>query len=273
MSLSMVTVLANTGETAEFPVGGYQGYQLEDVTGLDPVKAEIASSKFGANDGEVFQSSRRERRNIVLTIGLRPDYMTNDVQSLRQRLSRLMMPKNRVLLKFHDSSGKIVRIEGRVESFEAPLFVRNPVVTVSIVCVAPDFVSEIETVEHGSSVVDLTDMTINYDGTTETGFIFQMPITRAINDLSIVNITADGDSNRIDFAMNMGAGDTLEVSSLFGEKGVWRVREGRRESVLYATAPNMSFPQLSPGPNLFRVQMPGTPIAYSIRYRATYGGL
>lgn len=273
MSLSMVTIVSASGEAVELLVGSSIGYQLEEIEGLDPVKATISSSNFGLTDGASYQSSRRDIRNIVMRIGLVPDFVTNTVQSLRLGLARKMMPKSQVTLKFHDADGTVFRTVGRVESFEAPMFVQSPKVTISFLCMDPDFISEVESSFSGSSVPDLTNATLNYEGTVNTGFRLEMTVNRPTNEIAFVVQTSEGDTKRMDFAMALVSGDRIEISSVFGEKGVWITKNGIRESALYATTPNSHFMTLSNGTNLVRVQLAGEAIPYTIKYYARHGGL
>ena len=273
MSLTTLSVVSSSGETLNFHIGASTGYQLEEVRGLDPVKADISSSSFGQHDGSQYQSSRRGERNIVMVIGLVPDFVTNTVQSLRLDLARLLMPKRPVTLRMIDSDGSIVTIAGRVESFEAPLFTRTPKADISIICFDPDFKSHALTTKTGSSVTDITNTAIQYDGSVDTGFLFEMTVNRATNELALVLVNSMGESQRVDFAMALSAGDKIEIGSNFGEKGVWVTKDGLRTPALYTITPNSNFLVLSPGVNQFRVQMAGAAIPWSIKYYERYGSL
>ena len=273
MSLTTLSVVSSSGETLNFHIGASTGYQLEEVRGLDPVKADISSSSFGQHDGSQYQSSRRGERNIVMVIGLVPDFVTNTVQSLRLDLARLLMPKRPVTLRMIDSDGSVVSIAGRVESFEAPLFTRTPKADISIICFDPDFKSHALTTKTGSSVTDITNTAIQYDGSVDTGFLFEMTVNRASNELALVLVNSMGESQRVDFAMALSAGDKIEIGSNFGEKGVWVTKDGLRTPALYTITPNLNFLVLSPGVNQFRVQMAGAAIPWSIKYYERYGSL
>lgn len=273
MSLTTLSVVSSSGETLNFHIGASTGYQLEDVRGLDPVKADISSSSFGQHDGSQYQSSRRGERNIVMLIGLVPDFVTNTVQSLRLDLARLLMPKRPVTLRMIDSDGSVVSIAGRVESFEAPLFTRTPKADISIICFDPDFKSHALTTKTGSSVTDITNTAIQYDGSVDTGFLFEMTVNRATNELALVLVNSMGETQRVDFAMALSAGDKIEIGSNFGEKGVWVTKDGLRTPALYTITPNSNFLVLSPGVNQFRVQMAGAAIPWSIKYYERYGSL
>ena len=116
------------------------GYVLQRVDGLDPVNAVLISSDYAQQDGAQFHSARRLTRNIVLTIGLEPDWAVDTVKSLRARLYSFFMPKSQVELRFIDSEDPTVSITGRIENCETVLFSKDPVIDVSIVCFDPDFI-------------------------------------------------------------------------------------------------------------------------------------
>src|SRR5687768_8673183 len=72
------------------------GYLVQSIEGLDPVPANIVSTSFARLDGEQYQSSRREKRNPILRLGLEPDYTTQTVRELRNNLYRWFMPGKNV---------------------------------------------------------------------------------------------------------------------------------------------------------------------------------
>ena len=273
MSLTKVSIVSASGETVELPIGSSMGYQLEEITGLDHVKADITSSDYGASDGARYQSSRRGSRNIVMRIGLIPDYVTNSVQSLRLGLGNRAAPKSRVTLRFHDSDGTVLRTDGHVESFESPLFVQDPKAWISIICLDPDFVAEVQTSHSLNSVVGVTPAEVGYLGSAATGFLLEMTMNRATNEIALVVDTAEGETMRMDFAMALASGDKLEINSVFGQKGVWVTKTGVRTSALAATTPVSKFPVLTHGINDIRVQMAGAAIPYTIKYYARHGSL
>ncbi len=75
------------------------GFAVESIEGLEPVKATLVSSSFAQIDGAQYHSSRREPRNIKLKMGLEPDYVTDSVRDLRHRLYGFLMPKSEVTLR------------------------------------------------------------------------------------------------------------------------------------------------------------------------------
>jgi hypothetical protein len=112
--LTKVEVRASQGGFISLPLDdASSGYIVQSVEGLDPVKATLVSSSFAQQDGSKYQSSRRESRNIKLTLGLEPDWVNDTVRSLRSRLYSTFMPKNAVDMTFLMSDGLEVGICSR----------------------------------------------------------------------------------------------------------------------------------------------------------------
>ena len=77
------------------------GIVVKEIEGLDPVKANLASSTFANLDGEQKQSSRRVTRNIILHFELKPDYAHGSAKDIRDQLYKFFMPKSEITLSFH----------------------------------------------------------------------------------------------------------------------------------------------------------------------------
>lgn len=275
--LTAVEVRSASGALLTLPLEDVSnGLYIDDIRGLDPVKATIVSSSFAAIDGTQYQSSRRESRNIVLTIGLEPDYSTDSVRDLRSRLYEYMMPKSEVSLTFiHDEADDELEvvISGRVESLETALFSEEPAVDISIVCFDPDFVDLTEVLVEGDTVADTTEITINYDGTVESGFIFELLVDRALTEFTIYHTPPGKPVRTLDFAANLETGDVLTISTIAGNKSVLLTRTATTSSLLYGMSPQSNWIELEKGANKIRVYALGDPIPYTITYTTRYGGL
>lgn len=250
------------------------GYSIQDIQGLDPVKAEIASSQYPNQAGEQFHSSSRGKRNIILKLGLEANYSTQTVRQLRQGLYDYFMPQSDVSLQFLDDDGSAVDISGKVEDLSAPLFTAKPAATISILCLLPDFIDTKKTTVTGASVPDMTETSIDYTGTSATGFLFHLQIDRALTEFSVKSRSPDGVQRSMDFTTTgLQAGDTIEISTVTGAKGVYLLRAGSRTSLLYALAPYSPWLNLYKGSNAFRVLASGNPMPYTLEYKNKYGGI
>lgn len=253
------------------------GYIVEDIDGLDPVKATLVSSSYAKKDGVQYQSARREARYINLKIGIEPsDYEFQNVRGLRNALYGWFMPKSKVNLRFYDTSLLVVDINGVVESFESKLFAKEPYVNITVMCEDPDFI-EVEPdnpVElSGNTVADSTEFFIQYKGTVDTGFVFELNLNRSLTDFTIYHRPPDGSSRALDFSASLISGDVLTISTVSGDKYVTLTRSGVTSSLLYGRSPESDWITLQPGFNYLRVYATGSPIPFDITYINRYGGL
>lgn len=249
------------------------GFVVRDIQGLDPVKAILASSGFAGVDGAQFQSARRESRNILAIIGLEPDYATQSVKSLRDTLYDVIMPKDRCSVWFFDTDESLVYIDGRVESIETELFVQEPYATISIMCFDPDFVDPEDTIFNEDTVDDETEILVEYSGTVDTGFVFNLFVDRVLTEFTIYQRTPADEIITLSFSGDLEAGDTLQIRTGVGEKRAQLTRGGVLTSVLYGLSTPTNWLTLSRGSNHIRVFAEGDPIPYELFYSTKYGGL
>jgi hypothetical protein len=254
------------------------GLYIEEIEGLDPVKATLVSSSFANVDGEQHHSSRREARDIKLKVGLETDYVTNSIRSLRARLYSYFMPKADVFLRFVHDDDFAVDIVGVVETFETPIFTKEPQADISVRCFNPDFVVPsprvLDLVTVDGTEADEGWIDIDYEGTVETGFVVELTLNRVEQALTIYNQSPGGILRQLDFSALLAVGDKLRISTVAGSKGATLTRSGTLTSVLYGVTPQSAWLTLEQGINRFRVYATGTPaIPYTLEYLTRYGGL
>lgn len=255
------------------------GFVVEDIAGLDPVKATLVSSSFANMDGGQYHSSRREPRNLTMRLGLDTDNSVGTVSDLRNMLYGFFMPKMPVSLRFHVVKGEGVLdyldldILGRVESMETPPFAQEPAVDISMMCFDPDFRDIVPVSVGGMSTAGLTELTHNYPGTVETGIEFVLRPDRNVSAFTVYHRPPDGTFGTMDFAAPLLAGDVLRVNSVRGAKAVTRTRAGVDTSLLYALSPQSNWLEFQPGLNNYRIYAEGAPVPFEINYTTRYGGL
>lgn len=272
--LTKVEVRNSQGALLALPLEDVSsGFVVEDIQGLDPVKATLVSSSFAGSDGEQYQSSRRESRNIKIILDLEPDYAVTSVRDLRKRLYAFFMPKTEVSLRFYMFDGLIVDILGRVESFDAPLFAKDPQATISITSFDPDFINLIPITLSGISTAGSTETLINYVGTVETGLRFVLNVDRPLSEFTIYHRPPDGTIRSLDFAGSLVAGNVLAISTIFGAKGAIVTKAGSDSSMLYGISQQSKWIELENGDNYIRVYAAGVGIPFTITYTPRYGGL
>lgn len=280
MLLRKVSAKNIQGSLLEMPLFDNPGVLVvKDIQGLGPVKATLVSSNFANQDGAQYHSSRREPRNIVITLGLAPDLATMSVYDLRDQLYEWFMPKSEVVLifeaydRFSEQTLK-VDILGHVETCEPNIFTQEPEVTISIMCFNPDFVNSFEPVVFDMETTDTMSETIlSYSGTIDTGVLFTIRPNRVMDGFTILHRLPSGELHQVSYTHPSEYGDVIEISSVQGSKYAKRWRIGVEESVLYAITPSSDWLRLQPGSNAFRVFVAGEPVPVDISYTAKYGGL
>lgn len=274
--LTKVEVRTDQGALLTLPLQDVsQGLIVESIEGLDPVKATIVSSSFAQLDGEQYQSARREKRNLIINLALEPDYAVGSMQGLRNLLYQFFMTKQRVRLRFFSVDQPTVDIEGRVESFDAPKFMKDPTARISVLCFDPDFFTPDLVTLPGGTVSTTIETTHIYPGTVETGIVFKLLVDRNISEFTLYHRPADDSLRALEFQTPtpMIAGDLLEISTQSGNKYARLTRAGVGTSILYGISPQSNWINFFPGPNKLRVYAEGAAVPYSIEYTTKFGGL
>lgn len=274
--LNQVEVRSSLGGLLALPFEDVSsGYRIEEISGLDPVPANIVTTSFVNSDGEVYRSSRRNKRNIVIKLSLDPDYIVTNVRGLRQNLYQFFMPKREVTLRFLDDTPGVdpLEIQGRVESFDAPLFSREPRADISILCLDPDFYNPTPDTVDFTTVSTSAEKAIDYGGTVSTGLEFTLNVNRTLSGFTLFS-TAVGEATRsLEFQEELISGDVLRINTNPGSKGIWLIRDGIETSLLRGRSPQSDWTRLNPGLNQIRVYAAGAAIPCSITYTEKHGGL
>lgn len=249
------------------------GYLVQGIEGLDPVPANIVSSSFARLDGEQYQSSRREKRNLIIKLGLEPDYVNKTVKQLRDDLYQWFMPPQTTNLRFFTDDMPTVDIQGRVETFDCPLFVKEPIATISVLCFNPDFYEPVQVEIEGNTTSGTTMGTIDYEGTVDTGIVFSIAINRSITGFTIYHQPEGAQVRTLVVTGAFVNGDVVEISTIPGNKYARLTRGSVVSSVLYTVSPYSDWTRLQKGANDLRVYAEGAAIPYTIRYTNKHGGL
>lgn len=248
-------------------------YQVNSIEGLEPVQATLSSSSYAGTDGEIFQSAKRGARNIKFKLDFDPDFVDHTYTSLRQGLYPFFLPKSQIKLRFYTDTGLYVDIDGVVEDFSSPLFEKEPMVDISVMCYQPDFTDPRIVQVDGFTVNDTDSIVLDYPGTVETGTVVTLNLNRALTDFTIYNVDEGGNITQLDFAGDLLDNDVLVVSSRKGAKGITLTRTGVSSSYLYGRSSQSDWIELDGGLNNFRIYAPGDPIPYVLEYVVRYGGL
>lgn len=249
------------------------GFIVEAIEGLGPVKASIASSSYAKRAGAKYQSSRREARNILVKVLLEPDYSTDTVYSLRQKLYDYFLTESQVFMKIYLGTGLILDIDGIVESCDPAIFTKEPRVDISVICHEPDLIDITDVEITGNTTSSSTETLISYPGNIKTGFEFVLNVDRTLTDFTIYMRGPDDVVRSLDFSADLVSGDVLTINTVAGSKGITLVRSGTTSSPLYGKSDESTWLELLKGSNYIRVYATGDPIPWELTYNARYGGV
>lgn len=274
--LTKVTLVDPLGASLALPLqDNSNGFTVKNIEGLDPVKASLTSTPFAQLDGSQAQGARRENRNILLTIGLEPYSGGSTVKALRAALYGVVMPKSFVTLQFFEDGAATPEytITGQVESFETPLFSKDPEVVVSIICYEPSFEEYTPHLITGLNTVTDTSgayTTIVNPGTIESGYLLTLSVNRlASTGFTVYNYRPGVSPTTLQVTASINTPDVIKLSTKSKDKSVLK----GSTSILYSVPASSKWAMLYPGTNYIRVVCAGAAIPFTIGYTAKYGGL
>lgn len=250
--------------------------QIYGIDGLEPVKASVNTSSFGAIDGSVLTGSNVADRNIVLNLHPNPDWDTWAYDSIRKLLYAYFMPKRAVRLVFESDDTVPVQIEGVVESITPDLFSKDPEFQVSIICPDPYFTAVDPVVIYGQSVRQGgATLDIDYKGNVEAGVYIK--VNHVGTPLPTFIGIQLGELALTFFRVVAGVSTSkyFEISSLPANKFIRNVDMtlGTITNLLSKIEQGSSWPILMPGHNDFSVYTDAGSQSWELRYYERFGGL
>ena len=211
-------------------------YALISAAGVTPPKAEVNTSPLATKDGSLFNSSRLQNRNIVLTV-----CPVGNVEQARLGLYSFFKAKQAVQLELKTASRDVV-IDGWVESVNGDLFSPRQAIQISIICPDPYFRDKDETVVNYSSQA----ATLVNGSDDAVGFVTEFTASGAVEGVTLVNST-NGQSFAV--SVTLASGDKLILNTKRGEKSVKKVHNGTETSVINLMDVNSDWVQLEVGSN------------------------
>lgn len=238
-------------------------YQVVEVEGLAPPKAQLYTNAVANMDGEKFKSSKLEMRNLVLTIKINGDVETNRINLYKY------FGAGKWCKVYYKNGSRDVFIEGYVETIDCPLFSLNQQMQISIVCPTPYFKSvdiiytDISIViagftfpfsiaENGviiSNMIPNKVTTVMNDGEFSTGVeIVMRALSDRISTPTIYN-SDTGEYLSVDAVLNKG--DILRVNTNKGSKSIVKIVNGIETNIINYLANGSTWLQLEAGANNF----------------------
>jgi hypothetical protein len=239
------------------------GFIVAGVDGLGPGKAEIKSTTLLTGDGDIFNSARVEKRNIVMTLRFLFTPMIEDTR----HLSYTYFPLKKELALTVETDRRTVVIYGYVESNEPVIFDKDEYTQISIICLNPYFQ---DTVKRHVQIGGVTPCfkfdwalpstnsyklaalntsrigtLMNY-GEITTGCIFTITVRGAV---SKPKLQSTNTYEWIQINLDLEVGDTLEINTNDGEKTVTISRGAEAENAINHIEWGSTFLKLYPGNN------------------------
>lgn len=238
-------------------------YNVIEVNGLDPPKANINTATNATFDGSVYKSAKVVERNIVLKV-----VIEGNIEQNRLNLYKYMPTKKNVVLYIKNGS-RDVFIAGYVESFEINIFNQKQVAQVSILCPKSYFSDLAEGSYDMSSVVSLfhfpfespvnvgfefsrielmQEVTIYNYGEVVTGLTIEFRAHGTVVNPTFYNVET---GEKIQVNITLSAGEALIIDTAKGNKSIMLISDGVEYNRLNALDLSSKWLQLEIGDNVF----------------------
>jgi hypothetical protein len=253
--------------------------QIRNIEGLNPVKATVNTIPYGSVDGAAHVGSGVPTRNILLTVGLNPDWHTWTYESLRAILYAYFMPKNSVLLVFYSDNLIPVQIEGIVEDVMVNPFSKDPELIISIICPDPYFTAVEPEIIMGETCLpdEVITETIDYNGNVEAGIYIEVKWITNPGATKVGVQIGDPALTYFDVVAQVNSTKYFRMSSLFTRKFIENITfdEGIITSLLnkVTVKEGSAWPTLQPGENNFCVITDAGMQEWELTYYERFGGL
>ena len=281
--ITKMEVFSAQPSAPELPLGGFMPsddpVHVRDIQGLGPVKADFTSTALASGRGEQLQGSSTGKRNIVLTLGLKPDWENQTMATLRQLLYAYLMPEQWCKLRFFTDYLPTVDIEGYVESFEPNIFSEDPEVQISVLCHKPDFIEADATIIEGAVDDGSLEVEFEYIGTIATGF--EVRVQRTVGNPSytgaleiVMRSPIEAQAFEVD-PVTIDTDKYFKLSTVRHAKRVVSIAhvDGNITNLLGSVTSLSVWPEIKPGTNVISVSAEEPNQAWTLAYFNRFGGL
>ena len=279
------------------------GFVVTSVTGLGSGKANINTTEIATTDGDLFNSARLQKRNIVISL----KYLWKDsIEDVRQ-LSYKYFPIKKKLTLLIETDNRSAEIDGYTESNEPDIFSKDEGSDVSIVCPNPFFYSAGKdgintTIFYGveplfefpfsneslyecllemGRIQNQTEKTIVYSGDAEIGVTIAIHAIGEARNITIYNtgtreiMRIDTDKLKAFTGSGIIPGDEIVICTVKGQKSITLLRNGKTTNILNCLDKNADWFQLAKGDNIFAytVEEGRANLQFRIENRIVYEGV
>lgn len=235
--------------TVDLPIVGSQPtdpYILTNADGLGPPEVDV-SIKNTLNAGGFYQGRRPQSREVVLRVGLNPDFGVGQTASdLRETLYGMLTPGylDYITLNVMNEDTVLAFTTGYVKKLEIVPFSADPEVQITIACVeqylqAPNLLY-VEPPLKSTPVIDNV-------GTAPAGFQMTIEFTANLVTWSLTHVSGA----KMAFVYNFLIGDILKIDTRPGSRGIWLTRGLVTTNIIYALTADSIWFMLHGGENVF----------------------
>lgn len=262
-------------------------WQVLSVTGLNPPPAAIATSIIPTFDGERFNSSRLQARNVVINLAI-----NGNAEENRMALNKVVLPKRYIKVKYKNNT-KDVFIEGFVESFEYDVFEDNKIKAMaSILCPDPYWKDAAENEASMKAIVNLfefpfsipaegiaisellnnTEGEILNQGSIQSGCMITIEAINNVLNPYIENITT---GEKMIINKELTRGDVLTINTNRGNKSVKLYADGTTTNIINDLDESSKWITLEIGANkiIYGAEYGEENMNIKIQFRNLYGGV
>lgn len=262
--------LTYTNERGESIVFSHASiFHTNEVSGLSDVRNAIYSINSMGQDGDTYSGNRIESREIEIAGSIK-ERDKDKMREHRRKLNRALNPQYAATLTYEYGDFKRV-IDCKVDN--APMFSRKAIFqdfTVQLLCLNPfwrkeskarddiatwigglEFPVEIPLAEGWQIGFRQPSLIVNVynDGDVQAGIRVEFRALGVVKNPSLLNVDT---GEFIKLNIDLVAGDTLSVSTGYGEKEVLLKRGGVTSDAFRYLDVDSSYIQLAVGDNLFR---------------------
>lgn len=153
------------------------GMNIRNITGLGPVKANIITTPIITGDGDIYNSGRADKRNVVITIGfvITREIGLKSIEDVRQKTYKYF-PLYSLVKLIIETDNRTLYTYGYVESNEPNIWSNDETTTISLIC--PD-----------SYLVSEEEKNVSIDQLKK---VFKFPFEVLETDLESINMMEDG---------------------------------------------------------------------------------
>lgn len=239
-------------------------YTARTIDGLGPTEVDVTLAQTSQGSG-IYIGRREQLREITINAFLNPNYLVGESpEQLREDIYLLRPVKEDLSLDFRlmFNGVEVATTPVYVKRVEVSPFSKETVLQITLASTS-GYLHAVGPVSLTNPNMSKTAPIFVNEGTSTTGFNLTVEFTDVVNSFGL-HTTAPSSKLVLNKLPNDGAlflgGDTVEIGTEIGSRGIWFTRAGVRKSALAALSEDSTWLTLYPGDNTLQVtQLPVSP--------------